>query len=575
MRVGIFSKYLLSFTVLIVTSLSISLVVSISTIKKSYLKQNKAHLFTLSKVVKILIEENSFDFNNSKLQQKIKELSKNIDSRITIILKNGKVIFDSEKDPMLMENHKNRPEIIEAGKSGKGYRLRWSNTLKKEMMYFAIPIYQNKDIVAFVRVSNFSDEVFILLNSIKKNMFLTSFFIILFSFIISFILANRFTKPIKQLAEASQQIAKGNYQTRVFTKNRDETYELTSGFNYMAEKISDQISEISKQSERLSTIINSIKEIFFVIDKEEKIVFQNQEFLNFIQNKNFSEKRYWEIISNPKLIKKIDNVLKFKTDEKAEIKIGESYYLFSSSYLQKSSSAIFLLFDVTEINKFREIKKDFLINASHELRTPLTSIKGFLEIMSENPSADNSKYLKILNRNTNRLINIVNDILTLSQIETNHQLSLEKIDIRKVLRNSIKIFEHKTNGKEIKFTTNFEKIQKFKFDPFKLEQVFVNLIDNAIKYSNEKCNINISLFSENNFVRIDFSDNGIGIKKEQIPRLFERFYVVDKSRSRKVGGTGLGLSIVKHIIQLHNGKINIQSEYGKGTTIQLWLPIKI
>jgi len=221
MRVGIFSKYLLSFTVLIVMSLSISLVITITTIKKSYLKQNKAHLFKLSKVVKILIEENSFDFDNSKLQQKIKELSKNIDSRITIILKNGKVIIDSEKDPMLMENHKNRPEIIEAGKSGKGYRLRWSNTLKKEMMYFAIPIYQNKDIVAFVRVSSFSDEVFILLNSIKKNMFLTSFFIILFSFIISFILANRFTKPIKQLAEASHQIAKGNYQTRVFTKNRE------------------------------------------------------------------------------------------------------------------------------------------------------------------------------------------------------------------------------------------------------------------------------------------------------------------------------------------------------------------
>jgi len=159
-----------------------------------------------------------------------------------------------------------------------------------------------------------------------------------------------------------------------------------------------------------------------------------------------------------------------------------------------------------------------------------------------------------------------------------HDKSLEKenIVIADFLENILKIFSHRIDAKglELKIEHNTQKTL-MQADRFKLEQVFVNLIDNAIKYSNEKANINISLFSENNFVRIDFSDNGIGIKKEQIPRLFERFYVVDKSRTRKVGGTGLGLSIVKHIIQLHNGKINIQSEYGKGTTIQLWLPIKI
>ncbi|MEA1972623.1 MAG: ATP-binding protein [Candidatus Cloacimonadota bacterium] len=572
MKVGIFTKYLLSSTILIVLSLTISFFVSNKSIKKSYLKQNKEHLFRLAKAVKILIEDNSFDFDSYQFQQKIKNLSESIDSRISIIMQNGTVKIDSEKNPISMENHKNRPEIIDAARSGKGYKLRWSNTLKKEMLYLAIPIYQSNEIIAFVRVSNFSDEVFILLDSVKKIMLSTFIFLTFFSFMISYILANHFTKPIKQLAKASQEVAKGNYQTHIFTNNRDETYELTSGFNYMTEKINEQITEISKQSEELSTIIGSIREIFFVIDNDEKIIYQNQEFINFIQNKNFMRKKYWEIIDDARLIEEIDNVLKVKKNNRAEIKIGENYYLFSSSFLQKSSSAIFLLYDITEINNLQEVKKDFVVNASHELRTPLTSIKGFLETMAEDSDEDNSYYLKILNRNTDRLISIVNDILTLSKIEANPKLSFEEIDIRKVLQNTINIFAQK--DKEIKFILNFEEIPKIKSDPFKLEQVFVNLIDNAIKYSNDD-SITISLVPENNFVRIDFSDNGIGIKKEQIPRLFERFYVVDKSRTRKVGGTGLGLSIVKHIIQQHNGKINIQSEYGKGTTVQLWLPISI
>ena len=557
---------------MIILSLSISLIVSIGTIKKSYIKQNKEHLFRLAKSVEIHIKKDSLIIRNSELQKKIRNLSENIDSRITIILKDGKVIIDSEKNPEQMENHKNRPEIIEAGKSGKGYRIRQSDTLQKKMMYLAIPVFENNEIIAFIRVSNFTDEVFILLNSIKKNIFLTAFLVIIFSFLISLILANRFTKPIKELVTASREVAKGNYNARVFTDNRDETYELTTNFNFMAEKINHQITEISQQSEELSSIINSIREIFWVIDKDEKIIFQNNSFSEFAQTVNLKNKKYWEIIDNSQLIETIDSILKTKKVEKLEIKIGEKLYLCSSSFLQKSSSTIFLLYDITEINNLQEVKKDFVINASHELRTPLTSIKGFLETMAEESSETDSYYLKILNRNTDRLINIVNDILTLSEIETTPKLSLEKIDVRKILQNSINIFEQKAIEKEIELKTDFVKIPKIEIDPFRLEQVFVNLIDNAVKYSDEKSSIKISVKDENEFIRIDFADNGIGIKQEKIPRLFERFYVADKSRTRKVGGTGLGLSIVKHIIKLHNGKINIQSEFGKGTTIQIWLP---
>ena len=573
MKFGIFKKHIISFTLLIILSLSISLIVSLNSIKQCYIKQTKKHLLHLAKAIEMIIEQDSLRTENKQLKEKIQKLSRNIDSRITIILENGKVIIDSEKNPDLMENHKSRPEILEAKNNGVGFKLRLSNTLQEKMIYVAIPIFKDGKIKAFIRVSSFVNEIFALLNSIKKNILLTAFLVIIFSFIISLCLANHFTKPIKALAKASQEVANGNYQTRVFTNNKDETHALTINFNLMVEKINQQLSEISKKSEELTSIINSIREIFWVIDSNENIVFQNQAFIDFVHIIDTKKGYYWEIIENSELIEKIDNILKSKENLKIELKIGTKFYLFSSSYLQKSFSTIFFLYDITEIKNLREIKKEFVINASHELRTPLTSIKGFLETMEGELGSDYSHYLKILKRNTDRLINIVNDIMSLSKIETTRQLSLEKMDIRKILKNSINIFEQNAAKKGITFMTDFAEIPKIEVDPFRLEQVFVNLIDNAIKYSNGNSSVSISVITQDDYVIIDFIDKGIGIKEENISRLFERFYVVDKSRTRKVGGTGLGLSIVKHIIQLHRGKVDVQSEFGKGTSIRLWLPI--
>jgi len=573
MKFGIFQKHLLSFILLIVLSLSVSLIVALNSIKNSYIEHTKDHLYHLAKSVEIIIAQDSLQTKNEQLTKKIHSLSENIDSRVTIVLKDGDVIVDSETSPNLMENHKNRPEILEAKNSGIGFRLRLSDTLHEKMIYVAIPIYQDGEINAFIRVSTFVNEVFVLLDTIKKNIFLTAVIVIIFSFIISLLLANHFTKPIRELAEASQEVANGNYMVRVFSKNKDETHNLTDNFNFMVEKIDQQVSELSMKSEELYSIINSIHEIFWVINSEERIIFQNQAFIEFVNIGSLEKDFYWNILENSELIEKIENVLKSKVTEKIEIRIKARSYLFSSSYLEKSFSTIFLLYDITEIKNLQKMKKDFVTNASHELRTPLTSIKGFLETMENDLGSDYSHYFNILKRNTDRLIFIVNDILTLSEIETTRQLSIEKIDVRKILQNSINIFEQNANEKNIEIVTDFAKIPKIEVDPFKLEQVFVNLIDNAIKYSNENSSVLISVNTQDDYVIIEFIDNGIGIQEDKIPRLFERFYVIDKSRTRKVGGTGLGLSIVKHIIHLHKGKIDIQSKLEKGTSVRIWLPI--
>jgi two-component system phosphate regulon sensor histidine kinase PhoR len=241
--------------------------------------------------------------------------------------------------------------------------------------------------------------------------------------------------------------------------------------------------------------------------------------------------------------------------------------------LKGGEEIVSIFHDITEIKDIEKIKKDFVINVSHELRTPLTAIKGYAETLrKEVDTSPGKKYLEIVERNTNRLINIVNDLLLLSSLEEKAVLELEDIDLRGFLENVIRIFDQRLKDKQLSLVIDVkENLPPIKADLFKLEQMLVNLLDNAVKYT-DRGEITVSVDVHDKRVRIQVRDTGIGIPKDDIPRIFERFYVVDKSRSRKSGGTGLGLSIVKHIVLLHNGTIGIESALGKGTSVTVTLP---
>jgi len=241
--------------------------------------------------------------------------------------------------------------------------------------------------------------------------------------------------------------------------------------------------------------------------------------------------------------------------------------------LKGGEEIVSIFHDMTEMKDIEKIKRDFVINVSHELRTPLTAIKGYTETLrKEVDTGPAKKYLEIVERNTNRLINIVNDLLLFSSLEEKPTLELEEIELSGFLGNVIKIFDQKLKDKRLPLAVDVkENIPTIKADAFKLEQMLVNLLDNAIKYTDHG-EIAISASVRENRVQIQVRDTGIGIPKENIPRVFERFYVVDKSRSRKSGGTGLGLSIVKHIVLLHKGTINIESTLGSGTSVTVTLP---
>ena len=250
-------------------------------------------------------------------------------------------------------------------------------------------------------------------------------------------------------------------------------------------------------------------------------------------------------------------------------------YRCSATYLASRDEIIAVLHDITDIRGLEKVKRDFVQNVSHELRTPLTAIKGYVETLEEEIDEQYKPYLQVVKRNTDRLIHIVQDLLLLSRLEEEAvRLEPEDVDLAAVIDNALSIFEGRAREKNIRLIREIEGgIPLIRADGYKLEQMFINLFDNAIKYT-DRGEVAVSVRGQDSLVRIEVRDTGIGILRQDIPRIFERFYVVDKSRSKKTGGTGLGLSIVKHIVLLHNGTIDVESAPGMGTRFIITLPVE-
>jgi two-component system phosphate regulon sensor histidine kinase PhoR len=283
---------------------------------------------------------------------------------------------------------------------------------------------------------------------------------------------------------------------------------------------------------------------------------------------------YWEVVRSSKFDELINQVMEKKESSSAEVELNEKIFLSSAAYLGSQELAVVTLHDLTEAKRLERVKKEFVVNVTHELRTPLTAIKGFVETLEEEKDKKKQNYLRIIKRNTDRLIRIVEDLLSLTELEEKEfPLEREEVNLKELAENVFKIFEQEAKEKDLylKLLAD-EKLPLVRADSFRLEQMFVNLLDNGLKYT-EKGGVTVGLKSKENEVIIEVEDTGIGIAAEHLPRIFERFYTVDKARSRKLGGTGLGLSIVKHIVFLHGGKIQVKSDLGLGTKFTVTLPV--
>jgi two-component system phosphate regulon sensor histidine kinase PhoR len=281
-------------------------------------------------------------------------------------------------------------------------------------------------------------------------------------------------------------------------------------------------------------------------------------------------------VRNSDFISIVKKAQKTRENFSDEFEMNGINYLLSANYIQAKDEIVVILYNTSQIKKLEQIKKDIVQNVSHELRTPLTAIKGFIETLEDEIDENKKYYLEIIKRHTDRLINIVQDLLLLSKLEENQaSLLLADVDLKTLVDNVLVLFSQRLKEKRLYLNVHIdEDITQLKGDPFKLEQMLINIIDNAFKYTDEG-GISINISRDSGLVRFEIRDTGIGIPKEHLERIFERFYTVDKSRSRKLGGTGLGLSIVKHIVLLHKGSIKIESQPGKGTKFIISIPANV
>lgn len=335
----------------------------------------------------------------------------------------------------------------------------------------------------------------------------------------------------------------------------------------------------------LESVVREMQMGVVVIDRDKRILYSNPFFeKTFLTAGNIEGKKFSDILNESALLESINKVFSSDTNKSCEITIrGKGNQILEVRLVPfsiESDSKVLIGFfqDVTEEKKVEEIKRDFVANVSHELRTPLASIKGYAETLLDGAMDDKAtlkKFLNIINRHANRMTALIEDLLTLSKLES-HQMpmSFEPLDIKGIIIGVIQGCEKQAKDKGIEIVMDITdgEIPKVMGDKGRLEQVVVNLVDNAIKYTNDG-KVKVVAKKANNILRVDIEDTGIGIPEKDIPRIFERFYRVDKGRSRELGGTGLGLAIVKHIIQGHNGKIWVESQLGKGTTFSFTIPL--
>lgn len=483
---------------------------------------------------------------------------------------------------MHLENHKDRKEVIGA-LQGKSITLtRYSKTMGQPYSYSAIPISGNY-FNGVLRISLPLAE----LQNLNSQMFYSVLYAILFCFIITIITAVIFTdilaKPIHEVAKAAQHITEGDYSIKIYTRDKSVVGKLARSFNVMSAKMKENIDTLTRQNAELEAILSSMTAGVVAINDSNEIFVYNKAFIEILnlENKELLGQSIYNVIRSATLFETIDQVRERKKHVEREgtlIKDSLKYIRIAATPLsmegQHCFGVLLIIEDITKIKKLESIRSDFVSNVTHELKTPLTSIRGFIDTLKAGAIKEEAvanRFLDIIDIEAERLYNLIQDILLLSEIESKREYEMVPCDINQCVSSVIELLSSKANNKVKIIFSPQPFLKPFVCNPDRMKQLLINLLDNAIKYT-EEGSITITCWEKDNYLLLGIKDTGIGIGEEHLSRIFERFYRVDKGRSRKMGGTGLGLSIVKHIVELYNGKISVNSKLGAGTEFTISLP---
>ena len=575
------------YLVIILSSILIVGIYASSTLKKFYLRKTAEDLAVRAHLIAREVSATFDKENQQSLDALCKTVGRETATRITLIHRSGEVWGDSEEDPRKMENHAGRPEVKAAFLGNRGVSTRYSDTLQQEMMYVALPLEKDGEIVGVVRTSIPVSEIDATLGSIYWKIALAGLCLIVLAAVASLYVVRRISQPIEEMKRGAQRFADGNFSRKLLVPDSEELGSLADVLNHMAGQLDEKIRMITQQRNELETILSAMREGVLAVDSDERILTFNQAAGSFLGIDLSSTKGYaiQEVVRNADILRFLSRVLTGDGPIEGEIVLHgpENKFLqLNGTLLQDIAGnkigALVVLNDITRLRQLENIRREFVANVSHELKTPVTSIKGYVETLQEGALDDKDnvqKFLDIVLKQSDHLNAIVDDLLSLSRIEQDAEsgeVQLTEENLGRILEAAVVDYELKAREREIKLMVNYGEEVMVKANSRLLKQAIGNLLDNAIKYSEPGKAVEVEATGNTDEVVIRVSDHGNGIAPEHLPRLFERFYRVDKGRSRELGGTGLGLAIVKHITQAHGGHVTVESSLGKGSIFTLHLP---
>ena len=536
-----------------------------------------------------------FGVEGGELDTICRQLAGELGSRITVIALDGRVLGDSAEASVKMENHRGRPEIIDAIKSGTGSAQRYSTTVGYDMLYRAFYQRDEKQ-ERIVRVAMPLKDFDGVLRGMRRSLIAGLVFASVAGLLLAWWFSMYLSERVQRLVEFSGKLAVGDFPQDFFPGHeRDEIGLLERHLNDMSHRIHDNLVEITGEKEKADSILRCMIEGVVVLDPKGNVLVINEraiEMFHVPAGRNVQGASVLELSRHPDIRAILNEVLKFdftSNTYRKEIELEDGTWFIVNAAplrtaLRMTLGSILVFHDVSEIKRLETVRTDFVANVSHELRTPLTAIQGYVETLIHNPPAETEvqhQFLEIIERHAERLGRLTEDLLTLSDLESGKvQLSPRRIDTRALISQVLEIFWERAAKRGVSLSQDIaENCGQINGDPDRLQQLLINLVDNAVKYTPSGGKVTIaaseiqSATDAPRQIQVSVADTGAGIPEKDLPRLTERFYRVDKARSRDLGGTGLGLAIVKHIVQAHGGELKIASEINKGTTVTVRLPM--
>ena len=524
---------------------------------------------------------------SGSLQSHIKDLSALLSLRITVISKTGDVLADSDQDPLTMDNHLRRPEIQAASVTGIGATARYSTTLGREYRYLAVPLALNGEVLAYIRVAKSLSEFAAEVTEERSMLIRNSIFIALLALALGFVFFSQQANKLEHLIVVLKDFTNGKFEKRLPDAGSLGLSEISESINQIARQSEISFSRVAEDRNRLATVFTCMVEGVIDVDLEQTILHVNDAAVRLlsIESKSCVGQPIWHAIRNQTITDALDRAIKQNTVERAQVVLQRDLSTITldvyAASLQNDyfepMGAVLVLHDITEVTNLERIRTDFVANASHELKTPIAAIRAITETLLDDRAIDldtTQHFIKRLHAQSLRVADLIQDLMTISRLESSQGISdYSKVDLRALINRAVEVAKIPAGEKNQIIETKLPDEEFFLFaDSHNLSQLLDNLLDNAVKYTQDSGLISIILECDRRWVTLKVCDNGLGMSSDQQQRIFERFYRVDKARSQSLGGTGLGLSIVKNIAEKHGGSIEVTSKIGAGSTFTLRLP---